>query len=716
MALVIDVDPTTINILTDVLLLVLQVIWIRMMVILTELDMRRNIRKGLRVFSFETIGSLSYLTNGLKKFRRLKRKDLLTPSEAFRFQLYLSASVISLLFTISLILLHILIDYGLDYETVSDPTNETIPYDMVGLSDNAEIVNIMGQVDSIEKLNRCISEERHIDKCRLRIDEEEKVIFEELREGMSFARSLYHAPSVSSLDFIESLTLDYVCIDRYDHEVKRPDCKIVEEKNAEDFDGIFQLNDETCLLQKFFFREVTLDMRAQRTVRKAPVGFENGVPRGLSGDTDIGMDLDHTVEFASFSSFKDDRQLASQVSTLTPEAIGSLRENHRYAEVVVDSRVDYVPGEQQTVKVVDLSRMKKGESSDGKFKINPVEVNDVPNPTDEDDYMYLAFDETGLGSYRPTLEVLLDGIPCNRFTASMKSVKRQRTMETFRIVSGVEERAEFGFEMVNMVVGVDQKSRCGRTVLERYKRYIDRSIPLEQTALFVALRFEIACFKQSDGRFSCVYGNSKLHYNGNKFTPEAEEGLTEIKLESEVAFMRVEVQGGDPGVVNAALRNVERIFKNNYPELARFSSRASTRGRIFSGKPHRSMRDVIFALSTQVSSQTRVVMGYEMRSVSVLLDEYIIGLITVLSISVVAVFMAVVRFVIEYWMYRKLDVSVTVPVTATEWIHSVLASSKTYPNVLGQGYAHSYEFVVNPPQEKNGRKVVTGSIQPMEPN
>ncbi|KAJ8901171.1 hypothetical protein NDN08_007021 [Rhodosorus marinus] len=725
MAFRLDMDPTTVNILTDILLLVLQVIWIRMMVILTELDMKRNIRKGRRVFSFETMGSLSYLTHGWKKSRRLKRKNILSPNEAFQFRLYLGISIVSLLFTISLVLMHILIDYGLDYVTVVDPTNETIPYYMVGLSDNSEIVNSMGQVDSVEKLSRCITEEKHIDKCRLRIDEEEKIIFEELREGMSFARSLYHAPSVRSLDIVENVKLDYKCIDRDNHEVKRPDCKIVEQKNATDFDGIFQLNNETCLLQKFFIRELTLDMRAQRTVRKTPVGLENGFPEGLLGSAEIMTDIDRPVEYASFSSFKDDRQLASQVSILAPEKIGKLSKDSSYAEVDVNSRVRYVPREKQTVRVLNLSRTRQGTFADIKFRVKSVREDNVPSPADQPDYMYLTpFDVTESNAYNLTLDVLIDGKKCDQFSASWVSVKRQTSTETYRSLDGEEQRAKFGFETVNMIVGVDQESKCGKAVLKRYRSFANRTIISEKTALFVSLEFEIVCFKQRDGRLSCVYGNSnasnKLYFNGknwiNKFKPPARKGLISIDVKSEVAFMRVEVQGGDPRVVNAALRNVERIFKNYYPELARFSSRASTRGRIFAGRPHRSVRDLIFALSTQVKSQTRVVMGYETRSVSVLLDEYIIGLITVLSIVVVAMLIALVRFIVEYWMYRKQNVSVTVPVNATEWIHSVLASSRNYPKVLGSGYAHTYEFVVNPHREVDGRKVITGSIQPMEPN
>uniref|UniRef100_A0A7S3EDB7 Uncharacterized protein n=1 Tax=Rhodosorus marinus TaxID=101924 RepID=A0A7S3EDB7_9RHOD len=725
MALRLEMDPTTVNILTDVLLLVLQVIWVRMMVILTELDMKRNVRKGRRVFSFETMGSLSYLTHGLKKFRRLKRKNILSPNEAFRFRLYLGSSIISLLLSISLVLMHILIDYGLDYETVIDPANDTISYGMVGLSDNSEIVNSMGQVDSIEKLKRCIAEERHIEKCRLRIDEEEKIVYEELREGMSFARSLYHAPSVTSLDIIDNLKLDYKCIDRYDHTVKRPDCKIVEEKNATDFEGVFKLNNETCLLQKFFIREVTLDMRAQRTVRRTPVGLENVAPDRALGSADLRMDIDRPVEYASFSSFKDDRQLASLVSVVSPKKFGKVSEDSSYAEVVVNSRVQYTRGEKQTVRILSLSRTKQGSFPDTKFTMKSVREHNVPSPADQPDYMYLTpFDARESNAYNLTLDVLLDGKPCDQFSASWVSRKRQRSTETYRILDGEEERAEFGFEMVEMIVGVDQESTCGKKILRRYRSYIERSIIQEKTALFVALSFEIVCFKQVDGRLSCVYGNSngknKLYYNGknwiNNFKPPARKGLVSIGVLNEVSFIRVEVQGGDPGVVSRALRNVEAIFKNYYPELARFSSRASTRGRIFSGRPQPALRDVIFALSTQVKSQTRVVTGYETRSVSLLLDEYIIGLVTVLSIVVVTMLIALVRFVVEYWMYRKQNVSVTIPVTATGWIHSVLASSKNYPKVLGSGYAHTYEFVVNPVREEDGRKVVDGSIQPMEPS
>eukprot|EP00189_Rhodosorus_marinus_P001621 CAMPEP_0113959906 /NCGR_PEP_ID=MMETSP0011_2-20120614/4410_1 /TAXON_ID=101924 /ORGANISM="Rhodosorus marinus" /LENGTH=726 /DNA_ID=CAMNT_0000971281 /DNA_START=190 /DNA_END=2370 /DNA_ORIENTATION=- /assembly_acc=CAM_ASM_000156 len=726
MAVRIEMDPTRVNILTDVFLLVLQVIWIRMMVILTELDMKRNIRKGRRVFSFETMGSLSYLTHGVKKFRRLKRKNVLSPNEVFQFRLYFGISVISLLLTISLVLLHILIDYGLDYETVIEKSNEPIAYDMVGLSDNSEIVNIMGQVDSVEKLNRCIAEERHIEKCRLRIDEEEKIVFEELREGMSFARSLYHAPSVGSLDIIDNLKLDYKCIDRDNITRKRPDCKIVELKNVPDFDGIFKLNNETCLLQKFFIREMTLDMRAQRTVRRTPVGLENGVPKRLRGDTELLRDIDRHVEYASFGSFKDDRQLASKVSIVAPDKFGKVSVNHRYAEVVVNSTVDYVPGEKQTIRILNLSRTKQGEFRDGKFRMKSVREDNVPSPADQPDYMYLTpFDARESNAYNLTLDVTLDGKTCDRFSASWVSVKRQRSREVYReLENGDTESEEFGFETVGMIVGVDQESKCGKKVLKRYRQYTDRRMISEKTALFLSLSFEIACFKQRDKRLSCVYGNNngknKLYYNGknwiNKFKPPDRKGLVSIDVLSEVSFIRVEVQGGDPGVVNGALRNVERIFKNYYPELARFSSRASTRGRILSGRPQPVMRDVIFALSTQLKSETRVVTGYETRSVALLLGEYIIGLATVLSIVVVTMLIALVRFVVEYWMYRKQNVSVTIPVTATGWIHSVLASSKNYPKVLGSGYAHTYEFVVNPVREEDGRKVVDGSIQPMEPS
>eukprot|EP00189_Rhodosorus_marinus_P013088 CAMPEP_0184738330 /NCGR_PEP_ID=MMETSP0315-20130426/1007_1 /TAXON_ID=101924 /ORGANISM="Rhodosorus marinus, Strain UTEX LB 2760" /LENGTH=724 /DNA_ID=CAMNT_0027205997 /DNA_START=508 /DNA_END=2682 /DNA_ORIENTATION=- len=724
MAVRIEMDPTTVNILTDIVLLVLQVIWIRMMVILTELDMKKNIRKGRRVFSFETMGSLSYLTHGWRKFRRLKRKNVLSPNEEFQFRLYLGISIVSLLFTISLVLMHILIDYGLDYETVIDATNETIPYDMVGLSDNSEIVSSMGQVNSTAKLSRCIAEEKRIDMCRSRIDEEEKIVFEELREGMSFGRSLYHAPSVGSLDIIENLKLDYKCIDRDDHSVKRLDCKIVERKNGADFDGVFQLNNETCLLQKFFIREVTMDMRAQLTVRRTPVGLENGLPGGLVDNAENIADIDRPVEYASFSSFKDDRQLASEVSVLAAEKLGRVSDDSSYAEIVVNSTVRYARGEKQTVKVLDLTRTKQGSFADSKFRLKSVKVDNVPSPADQPDYLYLTpFDATESNAYNLTVDVLLDGKECDQFSASWVSVKRQRSKETFRILDGEVEREEFGFEAVSMIVAVDQESNCGKKVLKRYRKYADRTIVLEKSALFVSVAFEIVCFKQRDKRLSCVYGNSKknkLYYNGrnwiNKFEPPARKGLVPIDVKTEVAFMRVEVTGGDRRVVNAALRNVERIFRNYYPELARFSTRASTRGRILAGRPGASVRDLIFALSTQVKSESRVVMGYETRSESVLLDEYIIGLITVLSIVVVAMLIALVRFIIEYWMYRKHNISLSVPSTATEWIHSVLASSKNYPKVLGSGYVHTYEFVVNPQREEAGRKIVTGSIQSMEPN
>uniref|UniRef100_A0A7S3EKI8 Uncharacterized protein n=1 Tax=Rhodosorus marinus TaxID=101924 RepID=A0A7S3EKI8_9RHOD len=274
MAVVLHMDPTTVNILTDVVLLVLQVVWIRVMVVLTELDMKRNIRNGRRVFSFENIGSISYLTHGWRKFRKLRRKNVLTRDEEFHFRIYIGVSVISLLFTISLILMHVLIDYGLDYKEVIEPTNTTVEFAMTGLSDNSEIVALMGRLNFTEQLNDCIERERSIDICRNSVDAQESMSFERLREGMSFARVMYHSASVSQVDFLEGLKLDYRCIDLNNNAKYRPDCKFQAFSSAGDFDGNFNLTKEDCVLQKFYVREVKMDMRAQRTVRTA-VGLES---------------------------------------------------------------------------------------------------------------------------------------------------------------------------------------------------------------------------------------------------------------------------------------------------------------------------------------------------------------------------------------------------------------------------------------------------------
>ncbi|KAJ8901172.1 hypothetical protein NDN08_007022 [Rhodosorus marinus] len=735
MAVVLNMDPTTVNILTDIVLLVLQVIWIRVMVVLTELDMKRNIRNGRRVFSFENIGSISYLTHGWRKFRKLRRRNVLTRDEQLQFRIYIGISVISLLFTISLILMHVLIDYGLDYKEVIESTNTTAEFDMTGLSDNSEIVALMGRLNFTEQLNDCIEREQSIDRCRDSVDAQESVSFERLREGMSFARVLYHSPSVSQVDFLEGLKLDYKCIDRDDNTIVRPDCKFQAFDNAGDFDGNFNLTKDNCVLEKFFVREVKIDMRAQRTVRTTAVGLENA---SLERDVDAERRAESQVEYSSFKSFKDENQEASTVSLLTPEkAVGKLSANYSYAELIVDSHVNYDPGAKQTVKIVDLGRMKRGIFADTKTTLSLREERNVHRPADRS-YLYLSpFDVEESNAYDLDLELhLLEKVAaeneedeeevievfCDRFSASWVSVKRQRSEEVFKETEdGQAETREFGFEIVNMIAPVDQQSECGKKLLERYDEFIDKSIPSESTALFVGFSLEIACVPRNNvnDKLWCQYGPKNLYYDGESWVADAtkvkNEGLTKIKTRNDVSFLRVEVEGGEPSVVDAALRNVEEIFKLYYPELNRFSHRGSMRGRIFAGRLNTAMRELIFGISTQVSSQTRAVKTGERRTVAVLLPEYIIGLITVLSVTVAAMLVALVRFLSEYWIYRKLNVSVKVPMTTTEWIHSVLASSSTFPSELGLGYAYTYEFLMDPPREEGGREVVTGSFQQIQP-
>uniref|UniRef100_A0A7S0BSY0 Uncharacterized protein n=1 Tax=Rhodosorus marinus TaxID=101924 RepID=A0A7S0BSY0_9RHOD len=733
MAVVLHMDPTTVNILTDIFLLVLQVIWIRVMVVLTELDMKRNIRNGRRVFSFENIGSVSYLTHGWRKFRKLKRKNVLTRDEQFQFRIYIGISLISLLFTISLILMHVLIDYGLDYTEVIQPTNTTAEFGMTGLFDNSEMVTLMSRLNFSEQLNDCIEREQSIDICRASVDAQESMSFERLREGMSFARVLYHTPSVAQVDFLEGLKLDYKCIDLEDSKLVRPDCKFRAFTNAWDFDGNFNLTKDDCVLQKFFVREVKIDMRAQRTVRTTTAGLGNA---NLLRNVDTEGNTDSQVEYSSFKSFKDENQEASTVSLLTPEeGVGKLDVDYNYAELIVDSHVNYEPGAKQTVKLVDMVRMRRGRFADTKTALSLREDRNVDRPADRT-YLYLTpFDAKESNAYELELELyLVENVAaeneadeetievfCDRFSASWVSVKRQRSIEVYKKTEDGTEAREFGFDIVNMIVAVDEQSECGKRVLQRYEEVIDKSISGESTALFVGFSFEIACVPRSDvdDKLWCQYGPKKLYYDGESWVTDPEiiqsKNLTKIDTRSEVYFIRVEVEGGDPSVVNKALRNVEKIFKLYYPELNRFSHRGSMRGRIFAGRLNTAMREIIFGISTQVSSQPRAVKTGERKTVAVLLPEYIIGLITVLTVTVVAMLVALARFIREYWIYRKLNVSVKVPMTTTEWIHSVLVSSSTFPSELGLGYAYTYEFLMDPPREEGGREVVTGSFRQLQP-
>eukprot|EP00189_Rhodosorus_marinus_P001371 CAMPEP_0113963104 /NCGR_PEP_ID=MMETSP0011_2-20120614/6316_1 /TAXON_ID=101924 /ORGANISM="Rhodosorus marinus" /LENGTH=602 /DNA_ID=CAMNT_0000975093 /DNA_START=604 /DNA_END=2412 /DNA_ORIENTATION=+ /assembly_acc=CAM_ASM_000156 len=600
---------------------------------------------------------------------------------------------------------------------------------MTGLSDNSEIVALMGRLNFTEQLNDCIERERSIDICRNSVDAQESMSFERLREGMSFARVMYHSASVSQVDFLEGLKLDYRCIDLNNNAKYRPDCKFQAFSSAGDFDGNFNLTKEDCVLQKFYVREVKMDMRAQRTVRTA-VGLESAELQRNVNDERLA---ESQVEYSSFKSFKDENQEASTVSLLTPEvAVGKLDKNYNYAELIVDSHVNYELGAKQTVKIVDLGRMRRGIFSDPKTKLAVRDVRNVDRPSEK--YLYLSpFDVKESNAYDLDLELhLLEKIPaenegeedeeievfCDNFSASWVSVKRQRSKEVFK---ETEDAKEFGFEIVNMIAPVDQQSECGKKLLERYDEYIDKNIPIESTALFVGFSFEIVCVPMSDvdDKLWCQYGPKEMYYDGEGWVADTEriknEELEKIKTRNDVSFLRVEVEGGDPSIVNGALRNIEEIFQLYYPELNRFSHRGSMRGRIFAGRLNTAMRELIFGISTQVSSETRAVKTGERRTVAVLLPEYIIGLITVLSVTVVAMLVALVRFLSEYWIYRKLNVSVKVPMTTTEWIHSVLVSSSTYPSELGLGYAYTYEFVMDPPREEDGREVVRGSFRETQP-
>jgi len=687
-------DPTTVNVLTDLILLVLQVVWVKLMAWLTALDLKRNLRKGNRLFSYEHWGTGEYLYFGIRKYRKLLKKSALTADERRHFMFHSLIAVSTVIFTLALLFLHILIDYGLDFRQIPQRTGTSAAYDMVGFSPNSEYITLLNQYQNLgEDLANCVNEGKSPEDCRDSVEEVSEFVREKLREGSSFVKQLYEASSLTQVDVIEEMEISYQCSNRDSFNDKLP-CNVTEE-TVDFFNGEFRYTPENAILHKKQLRMLKLDMRAKQVIAERAL-VRKGVHTEELLDRLRGVDKD--LSYVSFENFKDERQAPTRISIKKAEvdSFAKVEDGYNLARLTTDSGVVY-NGNKQGVTFRQLSRSKFGQKADEDFTFKTVIQTNVAWDHKSGVHCISPHFRSRRDGQKFDLQIFYQGQKCGDFSITGnfdwcygEDLPYEKALKSKDLPEGapedVPEEIRFGRQRAFGVIVLTAGDDCYDEVYSTYQPFVNEDVPAEQRTFTMGMSFEVMCTPEEGGQtMTCAHGTTTLYYDGEKFLeeepPEVSEedranGIRELKplkkVKAEISFHMAEIDGGDPIVNREVIANAKAIINEQYTEFREFTDFRVMRGRLFGALGHFAFRDTIAAYSSQIAGVQRSVGTYELVNIAVLLDEYIGGFLAVVCITGVALLLVIYRYLAERFKYRYLDFHVKVPLTITEWIHTAL--------------------------------------------
>ncbi|KAJ8905651.1 hypothetical protein NDN08_002157 [Rhodosorus marinus] len=722
MGITLDINPTTVNVITDLVLIIMQLVWLRAMQVLSIADIKRQVRFGRRIFSYETMGSLVYLNFGLAKYRKLKRDEIMSAREHRGFVLRLLFATLAILMNLSLVLLHVLIDYGLDF-TVTMPLSEQVAsYDMNGLYPDTSILEALETYErmsnnlraEIEPLCKKAGLEDDEWACDIEGREALNYYGDKIRESVRFASSVFDTGSIEQLNAVQSLEIDYRPSSDSGREAHT--CRVKEFDSAETFSGEFEFERPDCGFGKNLIREIRFQMATKISFQEIELRVE---PEFLGANAKPNQMRHHL-------NAKDKRQVPSTVSlkrfgnqTLAGGDFGPVQV--QLARLSVDTKFVFGPGQSQTLVLRDLTRFRAGVSDEHglNMKMNSTTVPVQVTTGQADKGCYTTFKDQVV--FRMKLRV--HGLECGTYefvrTAEECNTRRVHIDEDGRKSFLVGFQATRGAVMLYDSLDDSERDECLAHIREMYAEYLDESIPKSNRAIGVAVQAGLICATPLDpnaAKAVCPPGED--HEQGCRFCQiggkvvklhedhwERLEHLEKVgdvgsdprvfKLDVRLIAHSVQVEGGDPVVIRQALENLGPLVKDHFATLLiQFLSSSTSRNNLLGLKTQWLMHVLISMLSTQMRPEARMVNLYESKQVAVLEEAYLGGLLAVLIITALTVLVTAVKYMYEFGVYYKLNSRIRIPMTVTEWIvlglkqiSALKGNSSTYYN---------YDFTVLP--------------------
>eukprot|EP00189_Rhodosorus_marinus_P001656 CAMPEP_0113965122 /NCGR_PEP_ID=MMETSP0011_2-20120614/7566_1 /TAXON_ID=101924 /ORGANISM="Rhodosorus marinus" /LENGTH=684 /DNA_ID=CAMNT_0000977593 /DNA_START=191 /DNA_END=2242 /DNA_ORIENTATION=+ /assembly_acc=CAM_ASM_000156 len=668
-----NVSPVVVNVVTDALLIVLALVWIWLTRTLSTLEVKRDLRLGRKVFSFERIGSYEYFEKGRSKLTYLQARDMLERNDVRRFHVHTAFSVVAFLFTLALVSLHALIDYGLDFGTNTSLDGSVAPYQVLTFAPNSEVNALLRDYDrmvrSDEFCYQGLTENEDVICRRLGISVDD-VLRRNLRETMNFGHVIFQAATLTTFDAIDHMEFDYVPMyvgsdASKDSEV----CKMKAQYSALDFDGTLEFeNGEACEQQGTYLRSLTIDLRV-RSVENAVLGTQSHSLEEVL----TKLDISGSIRYRSFASTKDEFQLRTLVDVTPVSApTGATPEGVQVAEVRVNSGIAYASGGQQLLRITDLGRRRDGVAVDSEFSLSRKSFKrDGAVCLDEE-----RFDMD--------VKLMFRGNECGEIIQTAHLDRCDVVQgESFVDESGWV-KTEFGVHRGRLELLFSEGEGCGAVVRERYGGQLQ---PGSKAAFVMGLQFEVICVRSEDtsDKFDCVYGlDTATRRSGNWTTasiPDNEEalnGLQLISLKSDISWVSVEAIGSDPVIVEEVFNNMQEALALHYPDVQWYTNRVAMRGRVLGALVHFPIMSVLSLVSTQLEQASRNLLLANRDEVAIIRAEYIAGLFALLSICALFAVLVALRFLQEKRIMRRAGYAMRVPTTTTEWINSALS-----PNLRG---------------------------------
>ncbi|KAJ8907279.1 hypothetical protein NDN08_007394 [Rhodosorus marinus] len=690
MVLEIDMDPTIVNVLTDLILIAMQLIWLRAMYSVTASDLKRCLRRGNKIFSFEELGTWMYLSFGWAKWRKLEQEDALTGKERRSFRIRMLQAIIALAMSFSLVLLHVLIDYGLDFKTKQFPSANYASYNMTGIVPN---VAPSRSFEMYEQLAVDLRGTMKKNCTRLgwgnnsqRCDREGRELLnfhaEKIRESLSFGRSIFESGSIEQLDNVSNIEFDYKTVTASTGELLE-DCELVDFDGENTFSGQWDFDNPDCAFDQATVRQITLDMSAKI--------LEQEIPTAVSPDL-LGGESPPILRYHVTS--KDSRQVPSVISLGRDAGFLLPGPRHRVlktATLHVDNGFDYEKGNAQRIRLTDLSRKRTGQWGDSSFSYEMLPL----RPTVEsfqgqkDDGCYansLLKDQEFL-----PMTLQLNGTFCGEYVMARSTGSCFRREVDIQVPEGGTEKYVVGSQSTRgaflLYDGLEtpEQRDCLARIREHYADFLDDSILPSHRAIAIAAQSDLICATRPGARKRFCQMGAKvatLHYDHWEISDsESDKRLPKFRVDTRVMAHAIEVEGGDATQVEEAIVKLDEILVSHYATLATFTGSATSRSRILGLRSQWLYHVLISLISTQIQSVQRSVSTFEPKQVAVLQETYVGGILSVFTVTGVGLLYAFARAIQERLAQRKIKSTAVVPMATTEWVMTALRK----PEDLAQG-------------------------------
>ncbi|KAJ8901166.1 hypothetical protein NDN08_007016 [Rhodosorus marinus] len=680
-SLTLNVSPITINVVTDVFLIILSGIWIGLTRALSTLELKRDLRKGNKIFSFERIGSYEYFMTGRHKLTYLNQRGMLESREVRNFNFHTAFSMVGFAFTLGIVSLHALIDYGLEYGTSISNEGLTDSYQVLRFASNP---NLNKELELYRSLYRSddFCERRLYNKsytgCRIRALAADNALERPLREAMGLASVLFQATSLGQIDAIDHMEFDYIPLYVGTDGSNDPDyCVMKPQLSATDFGGTIDFEDnDLCEQGATYVRSLTIDLRVKIIPANLLVP-----PSPAMGEIFEKLGINGLFQNTGFVSAKDDRQLRSTMSVVPVSApSGAVQSGAKVVEVKVDSKIAYAEGGQHLLTVTDLGRRLGGSSTDTEFSISVGSLQRLGNICQLERISTATLIPN---EFNVDVQLLFNGKTCGSKILGRAFMSRCDVVAGESFVDGEGwTPEEFGVQKGVLAAFLSGEEDCGAAVREKYADQLLPSKSGLKRGFVMGLEFETACVKGEDGSgtVDCVYGIGKVARMNGAWRSvsvsdgsDALDGLKAILLKSEISWVSVELVGADSDA-DEIFKNIRDAMSLSFDDVHWFTNRGAMRGRVLGAYVHDPMVSVMSLLSTQLVDSERDFLLNERVEVAIIRVEYVAGLFTVMAVCLLGAVLVAFRFLEEIWTIRRAGYDMVVPTSRTGWMESAAQS------------------------------------------